>query len=102
MGFLHGISSLELSIETELDRYLGLGGDGTVSQHEIQAYVDSLHLTQVSTEMVTQVILLLLDLNLGETRCDVSHFAQLVASPPAWRDIKCARALLGTLHEPPV
>jgi len=84
----------------EVRSALSLHKDGAVSRHVLQSFIEGLHLTQVSAPMATQVLLALLDLDLGAAPCDVSHFAAALASPPAWESSRLAKATWGSIGEP--
>lgn len=92
--------SASASLAADVRSALGLQKNCNFSKRALHTYVESLHLTQVSTAMTTQVLLALLGLNLGDGPCDVSRFVAALASPPAWEDSELAAALFGQLGEP--
>lgn len=75
--------------------------NGLLSKCALQAYIEGLHLGQAcTTAMVTQVILGLLDINLGEGHVEPKRFAMLLSSPPPWEQLDFATALWGAVGEP--
>jgi len=89
------------SVEAEVRNHVSLHKDGTVSRMALQAYIEGLHLHQISAAMVTQVVLALLDLDLGSAApCDVSQFASALLAPPPWEQLDFATALWGSVGEP--
>mmetsp|Transcript_150938 Transcript_150938/g.267060 ORF Transcript_150938/g.267060 Transcript_150938/m.267060 type:complete len:480 (-) Transcript_150938:144-1583(-) len=85
---------------SEVRNYLTINKDGTVSRISLHTYIEGLHLQVVSASMVTQVILALLDLDLGEGPCDVHRFIAALSSPPPWAQLDFATALWGSVGEP--
>jgi len=88
-----------LAVEAEIRQHLNLHREGAVSRHALQAYVEALHLPHASSAMVTQVVLALLGLNLGEGFCDVLRFTGLLLDPPPWEKLEFATALWGAVGE---
>lgn len=84
----------------ELRSVLSLHQDGAFSRLALHSYIESLRLTQVSTSMATQVLLAVLDIDLGEGPCDTSRFAAALSSPPAWESLELLTALWGAVGEP--
>lgn len=97
---LRGSMSLLARDPLEFEAKHHMSTNGSISRHELQAYVESLHLGQVAPGMVVQVLLALLDLNLGEGNIDPPRFAKLLASPPHWEELEFATALWGAVGEP--
>jgi len=54
---------------------------GAVSRHELERYIESLQLN-FPAAMTTQVVLALLDLDLGAESCDTARFARTLVTPP--------------------
>lgn len=84
----------------EVRSALSLHQDGSFSRNALHNYIESLKLTQVSTSMATQVLLALLDLDLGEGPCDASRFVSALSSPPSWESLELLTALWGSVGEP--
>jgi len=88
------------AFEAEVRQHMSLHGEGSVSRHGLQVYIEGLRLALVSSVMVTQVVLALLDLNTGESVIDVSRFLGALASPPSWEQLDFGTALWGAVGEP--
>eukprot|EP00927_Polykrikos_kofoidii_P046952 TRINITY_DN41059_c0_g1_i1.p1 TRINITY_DN41059_c0_g1~~TRINITY_DN41059_c0_g1_i1.p1 ORF type:complete len:493 (-),score=82.22 TRINITY_DN41059_c0_g1_i1:56-1534(-) len=95
-----GGPSTATTLEAELRQHLGLHGDGLVSRHALQTYVEGFRLTHVSPAMVTQVVLALLGLNLGESTCEMTRFISALLSPPPWEQLDIATSLWGASVSP--
>lgn len=90
------------ALEAEVRNHISLHGEVGVTRHALQVYIEGLRLAQVSPGMVTQVLLALLNLNLGEHTCDVARFVAALISPPSWEQLDFATALWGAAGEPAV
>eukprot|EP00928_Gymnodinium_smaydae_P062207 TRINITY_DN4611_c0_g5_i1.p1 TRINITY_DN4611_c0_g5~~TRINITY_DN4611_c0_g5_i1.p1 ORF type:complete len:607 (+),score=125.08 TRINITY_DN4611_c0_g5_i1:60-1823(+) len=62
-------------VEEEVRNHLCCHGGRSVSRHELQAYIDSLQLAHVASAMVTQVILTVAGIDLGDGACSAAKFA---------------------------
>lgn len=93
-------ASAAVSLEAEVRYHMCLRGEGVVSRNELQTYVESLHLNRVSSAMVSQVVLALLGLDLGEQLCEASRMVALLAEPPAWERLAFATSLWGAAGDP--
>eukprot|EP00929_Paragymnodinium_shiwhaense_P089671 TRINITY_DN49816_c0_g1_i1.p1 TRINITY_DN49816_c0_g1~~TRINITY_DN49816_c0_g1_i1.p1 ORF type:complete len:521 (-),score=118.69 TRINITY_DN49816_c0_g1_i1:129-1691(-) len=91
---------LQSLLDGEVREHVSLQADGRVSRNGLQVYVESLKLARVSPTMVTQVVLALLGLKLGDGSCEAARFTELLLSPPAWQHLDFATALWGAVGEP--
>jgi hypothetical protein len=69
------------SIRAEISKKICLHSGDVVSRHELQRYVEGLHMN-CSAAMTTQVLLAMLGLGVGEKLCSAKQFAQTLACPP--------------------
>lgn len=90
-------SSLRQSgtIEAEIMQHMSFHGDGTVSRHELQVYVEALHLSHVSSSMVCRVVLALLGFDMSAGPCHCSKLIGALVSPPNWQDLELATTMWG-------
>jgi len=86
--------------EVEVRDHLCMHRSGVVSRHQLQTYIEGLHLSTVSPAMAAQVIIMLLDLDVGGELCDAARFVQILASPPNWEDIDILTTLVGVFEQP--
>merc|ERR1712232_937810 len=88
-------------LEAEVRQHMSLSGQH-VTRQGLQVYVEGLRLMWVTAGMVTQVVLALLNLDLGDSPCEVSRFVGMLQSPPPWEELDFATALWGAVGEPAV
>jgi len=89
------VDSTQDAVDGEVRQAICFHGNNLVSKHELQAYIDSIRLSHVPSPMVTQIILMLLGLDLGEGSCEVSRFVGLLTSPPTWEKLNFTTDLWG-------
>jgi len=73
---VHSCSLLEREVRRVCSQ-----GKGVVSRHQLQLYIETLKLSKVTAVMVTDVVLVTLDLSTDES-CDSARFLSLLTTPP--------------------